>query len=71
MVIEQLIILHVLIVLCFIIIDMNQVRLINVIGQGSFGTVYRAVWRGSLVATKVIQMGEESRHTVGEVEKCR
>ena len=50
---------------------MNQVRLINVIGQGSFGTVYRAVWRGSLVATKVIQMGEESRHIVGEVEKCR
>ena len=54
-----------------IVLDMTRVRLVNIIGRGSFGTVYRAVWRGSLVATKVIQMGEECRHVIDEVEKCR
>ena len=45
---------------------MTGVRLVNVIGHGSFGTVYRAVWRGSLVAAKVIhdQMGEQNRMCV-------
>ena len=53
--------------------DMIGVRLVNVIGHGSFSTVYRAVWRGSLVAAKVIhdQMGEQNRMCViGEVKKC-
>ena len=52
-------------------IDTKQVRLLNKIGQGSFGTVYRAVWRGSLVAAKVIQVGEETSKVMGEVEKCK
>lgn len=34
----------------------NEVRLLKIIGQGSFGTVHQAFWRGSLVAVKVIQV---------------
>ena len=52
-------------------LDITKVKLLSSIGQGSFGTVYRAIWRGSLVAAKVIQMGEESRHVIDEVKKCR
>lgn len=50
---------------------MTRVRLVSIIGHGSFGTVYRAVYRGSVVAAKVVQMGEESKSVIGEVEKCR
>ena len=51
--------------------DVTQVRLINEIGQGSFGTVYKSVWRGSVIATKVIQLqsGEDTSKILGEVEK--
>ena len=52
---------------------MTQVRLMNKIGQGSYGIVYKAVWCGSVVATKVIQLqdGNESSKVLGEVEKWR
>ena len=50
---------------------MTSVRLVSIIGHGSFGTVYRAVYRGSVVAAKVVQVGEESKSVIGEVEKCR
>ena len=33
--------------------------------------MYRAVYRGSVVAAKVVQVGEESKSVIGEVEKCR
>ena len=33
--------------------------------------MYKAVYRGSVVAAKVVQMGEESKSVIGEVEKCR
>lgn len=48
---------------------MSHVRLISKIGQGSYGTVYRSVWRGSLIATKVIQARDEALKVFGEVEK--
>ena len=54
-----------------VITDTKQVRLVNIIGQGSFGTVYRAVWRGSIVAAKVIQVGAESSRVLSEVERCK
>lgn len=39
----------------FVIIGVfENVKLLSVIGQGSFGTVHRALWRGILVAAKVI-----------------
>lgn len=37
-------------------IDPNEVKLLSVIGQGSYGTVHVASWRGSLVAAKVISL---------------
>jgi len=45
--------------LLIILLDITWVKLLSSIGQGSFGTVYRAIWRGSLLAAKVIQMREE------------
>ena len=54
---------------CYIKIDIVQVRLVKMIGlEGSFGTVYRAVWRGSIVAAKVIQLGKDVDHVIGDVE---
>lgn len=54
---------------CYIKIDRAQVRLVKMIGlEGSFGTVYRAVWRGSIVAVKVIQLGKDVDHVIGDVE---
>ena len=50
---------------------MTKVRLISIIGHGSFGTVYKAVWRGTVVASKVLQIGPEDKRVLFEVEKCR
>lgn len=36
--------------------SVTEMKLMEVIGQGSYGTVYRASWRGSLVAAKVISL---------------
>ena len=44
--------------------DPHRLRLETVIGQGSFGVVHRACWRGSLVAAKVISL---SPNDVGAV----
>ena len=38
----------------YIIIDPDKVRLIEVIGRGTYGVVHKAVWRGSIVAVKQI-----------------
>lgn len=37
--------------------DPSRLKLIEVVGQGSFGVVHMASWRGSLVAAKVLCMG--------------
>lgn len=49
----------------------NKLRLLNLVGQGSFGMVHRAVWRGVVVAAKVIQVGQEKNKFMAEVEKCQ
>ena len=52
--------------------DKLDVRLVREIGQGTYGTVYKAVWRGNLVATKIIQVqGDDFTHVSREVERCR
>jgi predicted Ser/Thr protein kinase len=47
----------------------------DVIGKGQFGTVYRAEWRGSQVAVKVINMLPEMQNTnledIKELNICR
>lgn len=35
-------------------VEPKKLKLLNVIGQGGFGTVYRAVWQGVVVAAKII-----------------
>ena len=52
--------------------SIDQVKLESNIGKGSFGVVYRAVWRGEYVAVKIIEDApgvdlSEIRH---EVELC-
>lgn len=47
-------------------VDPTKLKLIEVIGQGSYGVVHRASWRGSLVAVKVIPM---SAKDVGVIER--
>ena len=44
---------------------------VRTIGQGSFGIVFKAMWRGKRVAAKVIQMGQDIDRVIGEMEKCR
>ena len=52
--------------------DKLDVRLVREIGQGTYGTVYKAVWRGNLVATKIIQVqGDDFTRVSREVERCR
>ena len=52
------------------VIDSNTVRLLDMVGQGSFGAVHKAVWRGCLVAAKIIQT-QEKKKIKDEVEKYR
>ncbi len=33
----------------------RELHLISEIGRGSFGTVYKALWLGTIVAAKVVQ----------------
>ena len=32
----------------------NALKLLSVVGSGAFGQVHKAIWRGSVVAAKVI-----------------
>ena len=51
--------------------DKLDVRLVRDIGQGTYGTVYKAVWHGNLVATKIIQVhGDDFTCGSCEVERC-
>ena len=38
--------------------NVDEVRLLEEIGRGSFGVVHRAVWRGTIVAAKVLPGGQ-------------
>ena len=40
--------------------DTKQVKLLGVIDEGSFSTVYRAIWRRCVVAAKFLQLGHET-----------
>lgn len=39
---------------CMLTADPCELKLFEIIGEGAFGTVHKASWRGCLVAAKVI-----------------
>ena len=50
--------------LLYLYIDSTDLQLLNIIGQGSFGTVYTAAWHGSLIAAKVIPVSPSETATL-------
>jgi serine/threonine protein kinase len=47
--------------------DLHHVRLLEEIGRGTYGVVHKAVWRGSIVAAKVLS-SPSSQDIVKEIE---
>lgn len=39
-------------------------KLLELIGRGTYGSVYKAAWRGSLVAAKVIPISQSDKTVV-------
>ena len=48
-----------------------ELQLMQTIGQGSFGTVHKALWRGVIVAAKVIQAIEGTCGFAKLIEEIR
>ena len=51
--------------------DMDDLTLIEVIGQGSFGNVYKAVWRGCVVAAKEMPIATNQKFVQNELSVYR
>lgn len=39
--------------------NISDIKMLEIIGRGGFGTVYKAFWKGQLVAVKVIEHGDD------------
>ena len=46
-----------------------KLQLLDIIGQGGYGTVFRAVWKGTIVAAKVLQADHGSTAKEAEILK--
>ncbi|ETV99099.1 TKL protein kinase, variant 1 [Aphanomyces invadans] len=49
-------------------IDFHELAMGELIGQGAFGTVHKATWRGTLVAVKILQVQHLSPDVLDEFE---
>ena len=43
----------------------------EVVGEGNFGVVHKAVWRGTIVAAKILNIYCGSEAVLKEIEMCR
>lgn len=50
-------------------LDSADLKLLDVIGQGGFGTVHKAIWHGTMVAAKIIPLQKDV--TIKEAEIMR
>lgn len=39
---------------CLLFLDLSNIQFLELVGSGAFGQVFKAVWRGTLVAAKVV-----------------
>lgn len=39
----------------------HSLKILQVIGEGAYGTVYRAIWNGQIIAMKVIEHDERAQ----------
>ena len=50
----------------------QHIKLGEVLGEGTFGVVRKAIWRGTVVAAKILNIPRGSEHCVKkEIEMCR
>lgn len=49
--------------------DPKSLQLLDVIGQGGFGTVYKALWMGTIVAAKLVPLQIDATTTEAEILK--
>lgn len=50
----------------------QELKVMDVIGEGTFGVVHKAIWRGTVVAAKLINLPSGSEADVNqEIEMCR
>lgn len=45
----------------------HNLKVLQVIGEGAYGTVYRAIWNGQLIAVKVIEHDERAQKEGNEL----
>lgn len=50
----------------------KELKNVEIVGEGTFGVVHKAVWRGTVVAAKIVSLPNGSEATVlKELEMCR
>ena len=52
-------------------VDPKKLKLLNMIGKGGFGTVYKAVWHGTVVAAKILPTIQPNKITTKEADALR
>ena len=48
-----------------------KLHLVEVVGEGAFGVVHKACWRGSIVAAKVVPCPVETKICSKELENLK